>query len=74
MIHSADILVGDLAGISQLVPESLNPLLITSDFWFQELQGDLLVYLVIKDLIYSPHSSFTQLLDDLVPLIKSRPC
>ena len=68
--HAADILVSDLSGKFQFIPETLDDFVIGRDLGFEELQSHFLPEFLIEDLIDIAHSAFTQFFDDLVPVGK----
>lgn len=65
-MRSADVLVADLAGGLDLVPEALDDTLICPDLGPEELESDLLVKLLVEDPLDASHPAGPELLDDLV--------
>ncbi len=66
VIHPANIPVGDFSSEFQLVAESFKRAGIRRRFQVDELQGDLLVDLLIEDFVDIAHSAFSELLYHLV--------
>ena len=64
--HPADVLVPDLPGEPELVPEPLDRLLVRGDLGFDELEGDLFFDLGVEDLVDPAHPALAEFLDDLV--------
>ncbi len=66
VVHAADVGVGDLAGELELVPEALDRPLVGGDLGLEELERDILLDLLVKDLVDAAHPALADLLDDFV--------
>ena len=60
------VLMDDLAGGLELVPEPLQCLAVVGQVVLDELQGDFFVELSVEDAVDPPHAAGAQLFDDLV--------
>ena len=73
VVHPADVLVPDLAGRLDLVPEALDHPPLGRDLGLDELEGDFLVEFRVVGPIDTAHAARAQLLDDFVPAGKQSP-
>ena len=60
VVNSADILVRDFAGQAQLIPKTVNKVVLRGDFWFQNLQGNDLICLAVPGLVNNAHAALAQ--------------
>jgi hypothetical protein len=73
VVHSADILVDDLSGESQLVAKALDHLGIIRDIRTKQLECDLFLYSLVKNLIDSTHTTPPQFLKNIVSVGEDAP-
>ncbi len=66
VVEPADVAVGDLAGVLELVLEALDGRGVEPDLGLDDLEGHDLLQLLVEGLIDRAHAAFAQLLDDLV--------
>jgi hypothetical protein len=65
-VHAADMAVGNGAGQTKLAPETLDRFFVRGDIRVEQLEGQLLPDLGIKNLVDAAHAALAQLLDDLI--------